>query len=121
MPRPQKGRRVCCMPSNLQFGPLAANYESKEIIIMTVDEYETIRLIDHEGFTQEESAKLMSVARTTVQWIYMSARKKLSDALVNGKLLKIQGGNYELCDGKEQNCVCGGCKKHKIINQIEPL
>ena len=121
MPRPQKGRRVCCLPNNIQFGPQNSNYQNTEIIIMTVDEYETIRLIDYEGFTQEESAKLMNVARTTVQWIYMSARKKLSEALVNGKTLKIEGGNYELCDGKEKSCICGGCKKHKIINRIEPL
>ena len=66
-------------------------------INMTVEEYETIRLIDLEGKTQQECSERMEVARTTVQGIYDVARKKLADALVNGKRLNIGGGDYELC------------------------
>ena len=66
-------------------------------INMTVEEYETIRLIDLEGKTQQECSERMEVARTTVQGIYDVARKKLADALVNGKHLNIGGGDYELC------------------------
>ena len=80
---------------------------------MSVDEYETIRLIDQMGFTQEECAVQMNVARTTVQGIYNDARKKLADALVNGKSLIIRGGDYTLCDSKEETCACGGCCKHR--------
>ena len=50
MPRPRKCRKVCCMPKNTEFVP-AENYEENKVIIMTVDEYETIRLIDKEGFS----------------------------------------------------------------------
>ena len=57
----------------------------------------------------------MRVARTTVQQIYNSARKKIADALVNGFAVKIEGGDYRLCDGKEKYCACGGCEKHKCI------
>ena len=71
---------------------------------MTVDEYETIRLIDLEAFTQEAAAEQMNVGRTTVQAIYADARKKLADALVNGKLLTIDGGKYQLCDYSEDFC-----------------
>ncbi len=61
---------------------------------MTVDEYEVVRLLDHEGFNQEECGSRMNVSRTTVTAIYESARKKMADMLVNGKRLLIVGGNY---------------------------
>lgn len=74
-------------------------------INMTVEEYETIRLIDLEGKTQQECSERMEVARTTVQGIYDVARKKLADALVNGKHLHIGGGDYELCaSGAPSHC-----------------
>ncbi|MDF2522024.1 MAG: putative DNA-binding protein, partial [Clostridia bacterium] len=82
MPRPRKWRKVCCLPENNQFGPLNAVVNQEHFITMTIDEYETIRLIDLEGFTQEECAKQMNVARTTVQGIYNDARKKLAESLV---------------------------------------
>lgn len=113
MPRPRKCRKVCCLPRNMAFYP--ANTESKgsDVIIMSVDEYESVRLIDHEGFSQEECGEYMNIARTTVQLVYNSARKKLADALVNGRPLKIEGGDYSLCDGKEAYCGCGGCCRHR--------
>jgi len=78
---------------------------------MTLDEFETIRLLDLEGLTQEQAAMRMDVARTTVQAIYSSARQKLADCLVNEKALTIQGGDYVLCDGSIRNtcgCDCHG-------------
>ncbi|MEA5015829.1 MAG: DUF134 domain-containing protein [Candidatus Limiplasma sp.] len=113
MPRPRKCRRVCSLPESAWFGPLGGPHAADEAVAMTVDEYETIRLIDLQGFTQEECAKQMEVARTTVQGIYDGARKKLADSLVNGKALLIQGGDYLLCDGLEKACVCGGCQRHR--------
>ena len=112
MPRPRKWRRVCCLPDSAAFGPVGSE-SALERVIMSVDEYETIRLIDQMGFTQEECAVQMNVARTTVQGIYNDARKKLADVLVNGKSLVIQGGDYVLCDGAEDTCGCGGCRKHR--------
>ena len=55
----------------------------------------------------------MRVARTTVQQIYTEARKKIALALVDGLPLRIEGGSYRLCDGKEAFCGCGGCRKHR--------
>lgn len=110
MARPKKWRRVCSLPENTQFGPLGANKEPDKIINMTLDEYETIRLIDLEGLTQEECSKRMNVARTTVQWIYNDARKKLAESLVNGNRLLIEGGEYQLCDGYGKFCGRGGCE-----------
>ena len=113
MPRPRKWRKVCCLPESDRFGPLNAANNQEYFVIMTIDEYETIRLIDLEGFTQEECANQMNIARTTVQGIYNEARRKLAESLVNGKVLRIEGGDYQLCDGLEKTCRCGGCRRHR--------
>lgn len=110
MPRPRKCRKVCRMPAVNEFHPAG---KTTKCIALTVDEYETIRLLDKEGFSQEECARFMQVARTTVQQIYTSARKKIANALVDGIGIRIEGGNYTLCDGNEEECGCGGCQKHR--------
>ncbi|MEN6635589.1 MAG: DUF134 domain-containing protein [Clostridiaceae bacterium] len=112
MPRPRKCRRVCCLPWNASFGP-TGDQPAANTIVMSVDEYETIRLIDLLGLTQEECAAQMNVARTTVQGIYNDARSKLADVLVNGKSLVIRGGDYAICESREETCACGGCCKHR--------
>lgn len=114
MPRPRKCRKVCKLPDNQGFYPIS-NLQDNCPITLTIDEYECIRLIDKEGFSQEECGNLMQIARTTVQQIYTTARKKIALCLVEGLPLKIAGGDYQLCDGKEKNCCCGGCPKHKIL------
>ncbi len=112
MARPRKWRRVCCIPENNFFGPLGVPLNEDEIITMTIDEYETIRLIDHEGLVQEECAKSMGVARTTVQRIYGEARQKIADSLINDKGLKIEGGEYKLFNDEERRYGygCGRCR-----------
>ena len=84
------------------------------MIQMTVDEYETIRLIDLEGMNQEECANHMNIARTTVQGIYVEARHKLALALVEGRILYIEGGDYHLCDGQNGCCHKTGCQKDRM-------
>lgn len=113
MSRPRKWRKICVLPENDKFGPLEVN-ENEEYVNMSVDEYETIRLIDLEGYTQEECAVKMNVARTTVQGIYNIARQKLADVLVHGKNLVICGGNIELCDGTRKECSGGKCCQLKM-------
>ena len=77
-----------------------------------MDEFETVRLIDQEGFSQEQCGKYMGVARTTVQQIYTAARKKIADALVDGRPLRIEGGDYRLCEHDEDCPGCAGCRRH---------
>ncbi|MBQ6928941.1 MAG: DUF134 domain-containing protein [Oscillospiraceae bacterium] len=113
MPRPRKCRKVCHYPQNLQFIP-AENSENKQPVILNVDEYETIRLIDGEGFSQEQCSEFMQVARTTVQQIYATARKKLADVIVNGLPLQIEGGDFQLCDGNDAQCGFDICYKQKF-------
>lgn len=115
MARPRKWRRVCTLPVVNRFGPIDLSKSIDESIIMTVEEYETIRLMDLEGLNQEQCAEVMGVARSTVQRIYDDARKKLADSLVNGKILKIEGGDYKLCSdfGDKENCDGCICHRHR--------
>jgi predicted DNA-binding protein (UPF0251 family) len=113
MARPRKRRKICSLPQNQIYGPLES-LDSAEAVKMTLDEYETIRLIDLEDLTQEECSQQMNVARTTIQGIYNDARKKIADSLVNGKSLLIEGGDYRLCDGQGPYCGRGGCKRHRF-------
>jgi uncharacterized protein len=119
MPRPRKWRSVCRMPGCSRFGPLDPATEA-ERIIMSVVEYETIRLIDLEALTQEECAGQMNVARTTVQGIYNNARQKLADSLVNGKELFIEGGEYILCDRSESDRISGCCYRRNCWRNQTP-
>ena len=118
MPRPRKCRKVCSLPQRNLFGPLNSTNIDDEIILMSVEEYETIRLIDFEGMQQEECAERMNVARTTVQRIYYEARKKLSQSLVNGNILKIDGGNYKLCAELEHERVCIRHGRHQCRHML---
>lgn len=134
MARPTKRRRVCGLPRVAEFGPQSC--KDAERLVLTVDEYEVIRLVDLLGYTQEECAEQMHVARTTVQSIYDNARHKLADALVNGKMLTVSGGSYEICP-KAQGCcgkncgdracrrarctgrICGGCPRRNTSQNDE--
>ncbi|MFR2966742.1 MAG: DUF134 domain-containing protein [Anaerovoracaceae bacterium] len=86
MPRPKKCRRVCCMPVSMGFEPVKKG-NNKLQVIMTVDEYETIRLIDKQGLSQEECGEYMGVARTTAV-IYNAPEKAAKPWL--GASLKIE-------------------------------
>lgn len=116
MARPVKKRKVCELPKREIFGPLGCDEGKNNIVNMTVDEYETIRLIDHENLTQEECAEQMDIARATVQRIYSDARYKISDAIVNGRALNIEGGHYKLCPGRSEKCGMKRCSKKVIKN-----
>lgn len=93
MARTEKKRRVCKLPQNRQF---YSQKEKNHGIVMKVEEYECIRLIDYMAFTQKECAVQMQVSRATVQSIYASARKKLARFLVEAIPLRIEGGDYRL-------------------------
>ena len=118
MPRPVKCRKVCHFPNVLEFLP-ADNAEKKVPIVLTVDEYETIRLLDKKGYSQEQCAVSMQIARTTVQRIYEIARKKIADALIDGHPLRIEGGDFRICDGQSSNCSFGGCYKQEIYKKSQ--
>lgn len=104
MPRPQRCRRICSEPMYKEFSP--ADKAQHKAVVLTLDEFEVIRLVDLESHTHEQCAKMMDISRSTVTEIYESARKKLAECLVNGCQLVIKGGNYRFCDGSAKN-YCG--------------
>lgn len=102
MARPQRPRRICAEPAYDSFSP--DGIPCGEPILLSVDEYEVIRLVDLERKTHEQCAEQMEVSRTTVTEMYESARAKLAQALVNGRRLLIAGGRYRLCGGTSGCC-----------------
>ena len=99
MPRPPRCRRICGAPQVDKFCPNGC--EDVEPILLTLDEYEVIRLVDLEQQTHERCAAQMDISRSTVQEIYEGARRKIAACLVHGKPLHITGGNYRICGGQE--------------------
>ena len=104
MPRPQKDRRVCSHPRSRCFAPIEpiSNGEVK----LSLDELESVRLLDLVGMSQEATGEQMQIGRATVQRIYEDARRKIADALVNGKSLIIEGGNIAFCEDAQ----CAMCE-----------
>ncbi len=96
MPRPQKCRRVAYVPGVTFFKPAGIPMRSLEEIQLSVEEAEALRLKELEGMEQESAAEKMNVSRPTFQRILSSARRKVADALLNGRAVRITGGNYEM-------------------------
>ncbi|MDD5016964.1 MAG: DUF134 domain-containing protein [Eubacteriales bacterium] len=113
MSRPRKQKKICSLPTVSAFGPSEQTASAADAVLMSIEEYETIRLIDHEDLNQEQCADIMGVARSTVQRLYTDARKKLADSLVGGKVLKIIGGDYALCEKPHDMSICAGCQRHR--------
>ena len=111
MSRPQKCRRICSLPQTDGFEPIGDNKNTLDFVVLSIDEYEVIRLIDFEKLTQEQCAAQMFVSRTTITSIYDLARFKLADAIINSKKIIIAGGKYKICEHNVE-CCGNGCK-HK--------
>ena len=104
MARPRNCRRVGSMPESNYFKPRGIPLSMLEEVVLTVDEFEAIRLADLEGLYQEEAAEKMKVSRPTFGRIIDSAHKKVAEALVKGKALKIEGGEFEMASMRKFRC-----------------
>ena len=102
MARPQKCRMICSKPKAACFEP--KDIRGEEPVIMGYDEYETVRLLDFERFSQEQCAARMRVSRPTVTRMYDSARRKMAEALVSARPLLIEGGDVLVCPAKRPEC-----------------
>ena len=92
MPRPCRCRRIRCKPDTNYFKPRGIPLDMLEEVNLTLDELEAVRLADWERLYQEDAARKMDISRQTFGNIVNSAHKKIADALLNGKALKIEGG-----------------------------
>lgn len=84
-----------------------------DTMVLSIDEFEVIRLVDYEKKTHEQCAKQMDISRTTVTEIYENARYKIAKSFVEGNNIVISGGNYRICDGSAQNGCGRRCDKNK--------
>jgi len=110
MVRPQKRRIVAYNPDISYFKPRGIPLIDLEEVQITIDEYEALRLSDLMDMSYEEAANKMKVSRATFGRIVRRARKTVADALINGKAIIIQGGNYRIID-KNRIFICNNCNK----------
>ena len=96
MPRPIKWRRVAFIPEVTYFKPAGIPLRVLDEVRLTVEEAEAIRLKDLEGLEQAPGAEKMNISRATFQRVLNSARQKIAGALLNGKAIRIGGGNFEV-------------------------
>ena len=104
MARPRNCRRVGSIPEINYFKPRGIPLTMLEEVVLTVDECEAIRLADLESLYQEQAAEKMKVSRSTFGRIIESAHKKVAEALVQGKALKIEGGEFEMAPMRKFRC-----------------
>ncbi len=132
MTKPKKERQVLYPPIIVYFKPQGIPLYQLEQVILTVDEYEAVRLADWEGLKHNEAALKMGISRPTFTRLLEDAHKKISDALINGKAIRIEGGNFvllnnrfycrdcnyiwELKQGEEMPTVCPNCGSNNIID-----
>ncbi|MFH0975133.1 MAG: DUF134 domain-containing protein [Spirochaetota bacterium] len=109
MSRPKCCRKIGCSPDANYFKPRGIPSLELEEIVLTLDEFEAIRLADAEGLYQEDAAAKMNISRQTFGRIIESAHKKIADVLINGKALKIEGG--EVAMEEKGRIRCSVCKK----------
>jgi uncharacterized protein len=137
MVRPQKDRFVAFKPTTSYFKPRGIPMLDLDEVRLTVDEREAIRLSDLKGLSHEEAGRCMGVSRATFGRIIQRARKAVADAIINGKAINIEGGNFKMVDaarffrchhfghhweeprgtGRPRGCPqCGGEEFHRVMN-----
>ena len=122
MPRPKQNRKISNPPLMQGFKPFGIPRRMLSSVSLLYDEYEAIRLLDYEGMNQDQAAVQMNVSRPTLTRIYEKARKTIAQALVEGKMIMIEGGNvqfdrawyrcrrcYKLIGGLENHVHCKDC------------
>jgi len=108
---------VWAQPNSTYFKPRGIPLAVLDETILTVDEHEAIRLNDLEGLEQEEAAEKMNISRQTFGRILASARKKIADAIINAKAIRIEGGDFVMVGGMLR---CGECSHTWQLTDTAP-
>lgn len=131
MPRPKNNRIVYEPPIYTEFKPVGSRGQNLEVIDLTLDEFEALRLADQKAMSHAEAAEEMEISRSTFTRLIEQARKKLADFIIHGKLLSINGGNVHFRNNiiKCQSCgymfktnfnqmitECPVCKSTNLLN-----
>ena len=123
--RPQRYRWIEKIPEVTRFSPDGDLKGKSELVRLTVDELEAIRLADLEGLYQEQAAEKIKVSRQTFGRIIASAHKKVAEALVMGKSILIEGGEIMSTDesggmGAGGYCICPKCNQRMVHKRGVP-
>lgn len=116
MPRPQKCRIINGQPASSIFKPAGIPKCDLEEIVLTLDEFEALRLTDFEGLYQDAAAESMNISRQTLGNILVSARHKIADCLINGKALRIEGGPV---DTNRRIFICKSCHHRWATEELQ--
>ncbi|MCL3779248.1 DUF134 domain-containing protein [Prolixibacteraceae bacterium JC049] len=138
MVRPKKYRRMCSPPMVNGFIPFGTCQKKEEHVQLFFEEWEAIRLLDYDGMNQVDAAAQLNVSRPTLTRIYLKARKKMAEALVEGRALIIEGGDvhfdnmwlqcqecsirFVVHDGDERKCPeCGSDQLKTVSETVIPV
>jgi predicted DNA-binding protein (UPF0251 family) len=133
MPRKKRNRRIQVPPVIKGMSVFGVRGRKSNEVILNIEEYETIRLLDYQNLTQEEAAALMDVSRPTLTRIYEEARNKVATAFVEGRDLLFKGGDFyfegdwykcntcqaSFSDHSEEIVHCPVCKSEQVISLNE--
>lgn len=115
--RPSKKRCICSKPLHTCFAPV--NCVTTQTVTIGYDEYEVIRQIDYAHLSQAQCAEKMGVSRATVARMYDRARSTIAEAIIEGKQLRIRGGEVEVCTALKPECVNVSFCCHKMNDSEE--
>jgi len=118
MPRPKRCCRVEGEPAASYFKPRGIPMTALEETTLGLEELEAIRLKDLESLDQQDAAARMDISRPTFQRVLAAARAKIADALVNGKALRLEGGNYQLASPGGRGHHGHGCACHTDPKEV---
>ena len=108
MARPKCCRRVSQQPACAVFKPVGAPFSTLEEVVLTMDEFEALRLADLEGLHHEQAAERMNVSRQTFGRIVEAARRKVAQVLVGGLALRVEGGMVQMTE--QRTFLCDQCR-----------
>lgn len=111
MPRPRHTRRVSNVPDVTYFKPAGVPMSRLQVIVLTVEEFEALRLKDFLERNQKDAAEEMDISQPTFHRLVKVARQKIAEAIVRGKSIKIEGGNYHVDENKQSGFGYGGGRR----------